>query len=411
MQKKIKFAKYTVLFAATLSFSLTATSQKWENLATTPPMGWSTWNTFAGNINQNTIKEIADAMISSGLADCGYNYLNIDDCWHGERDADGNIQCDPDKFPDGMKALADYIHSKGLKLGIYSDAGCMTCAGKPGSLGHEYQDALTYANWGIDYLKYDWCYTTDQNPVGSYRLMRDALRAAGRPILFSICEWGASQPWKWASDVGHLWRTTGDINATFDYSRNYGGNYECLSVLQILDKNEPLRQYAGPGHWNDPDMLEVGNGMTVNQDRAHFSLWCMMAAPLILGNDLRSMSDETKAIISNKDVIAIDQDPAGIQGWRFMVKDGIEYWFKPLAGDEWALCIFNRTNSSQNVRLDWARLKAYDDFTKRWFDPVNIKYNVKNLWTGKKEYATDKNREITIPEYDVALYRLTPPNK
>lgn len=395
-----------LILAATL---MTAQAQKWENLAQTPPMGWSSWNKFGCNISENDIRGIADALVSSGLADCGYVYVNIDDCWHGERDAQGNIQCDPETFPSGMKALGDYLHSKGLKFGIYSDAGCKTCAGEPGSLGHEYQDALTYASWGVDYLKYDWCNTPDQNTIGSYRLMRDALRSAGRPIVFSICEWGTTRPWEWAAETGHLWRTTGDIGCMFDNDKHYGGNYwNPLGVVQIIDKNEPLRQFAGPGHWNDPDMLEVGNGMTENEDRAHFTLWCMMAAPLILGNDVRDMSDATKAILMNKEVIAIDQDPLGIQGWRFISRDGVEYWYKPLVDGQWALCVFNRNRDSRKVELDWKDLATHDVISNRDFKPAVDRYKFRNLWTGKDEGYTDKNISVTIPGHDVALYRFTP---
>ncbi len=407
MNSKLTICALAIAALSMPSFSSHA--QKWEDLAKTPPMGWSSWNKFGGNINEASIKEIADAMVSSGLADCGYVYVNIDDCWHGQRDAEGNIQCSTEKFPSGMKALADYIHDKGLKFGIYSDAGCKTCAGEPGSLGHEYQDAQTYARWGVDYLKYDWCNTADQNSKGSYRLMRDALRAAGRPIVFSICEWGSSKPWEWAQEIGHLWRTTGDIGCMFDNDKVYGGNYwNPLGVLQILDKNEPLRQYAGPGHWNDPDMLEVGNGMSVNEDRAHFTLWCMMAAPLILGNDVRSMSDETKAILTNRDVIAVDQDELGVQGWRFISREGVEYWFKPLVDDQWALCVFNRNRESKKVDLDWNDLTTYDVISQRAFKPTVNAYTIKNLWTGKDEGKADKNRTVTIPGRDVLLYRLTP---
>lgn len=400
------------IFAAVsvISLPLCSYAQKWDQLAKTPPMGWSSWNKFARNITEKDIKSIADAMVSSGLAECGYVYVNIDDCWHGERDANGNIQCDPDKFPGGMKALADYIHGKGLKFGLYSDAGCKTCAGEPGSLGHEYQDAKTYADWGIDYLKYDWCNTPDQNTKASYRLMRDALYAAGRPIVFSICEWGSTKPWEWAGEIGHMWRTTGDIGCNFDCYKNYGDWGE-MGVLQIVDKNEPLRHFAGPGHWNDPDMLEVGNGMAENEDRAHFTLWCMMAAPLILGNDIRDMSDATKAILTNKDVIAIDQDPLGIQGWRFYTSDGVEYWYKPLVDNEWALCVFNRTPDSKEVELDWHELITYDNISKRSFNPERNLHSFKNLWTGKEEGLTDKNRKVKIPGYDVALYRFKPVKK
>lgn len=407
----MKFTKVLCVSAVTLFWgaSVSVSAQKWEDLAKTPPMGWSSWNKFASNICEKDIKEIADALVSSGLADCGYVYVNIDDCWHGERDEDGNIQSDPEKFPEGMKALADYIHDKGLKFGIYSDAGCKTCAGEPGSLGHEYQDALTYAKWGVDYLKYDWCNTPDQNPKGSYRLMRDALRAAGRPIVFSICEWGSNNPWEWAPETGHLWRTTGDIGCIFDNDKHYGeGYWNPLGVMQILDRNEPLRKYAGPGHWNDPDMLEVGNGMTDNEDRAHFTLWCMMAAPLILGNDVRDMTDATKQTLTNKEVIAVDQDELGVQGWRFMVRDGVEYWYKPLVDNQWALCIFNRNTDPRKVTLDWRDLATYDVITKRSFNPADNLHSVRNLWTHKNEGLTDKNITVSVPGRDVVLYRFTP---
>ena len=400
----VAFAALAFLAAPEVTFA-----QKWENLAQTPPMGWSSWNKFGCNISENDIKEIADAMVSSGLADCGYVYVNIDDCWHGERDAKGNIQCDSVTFPSGIKALADYVHSKGLKLGIYSDAGCKTCAGEPGSLGHEYQDALTYAEWGVDYLKYDWCNTPDQNAKGSYRLMRDALYASGRPIVFSVCEWGNNNPWEWAPEIGHLWRTTGDLGCIFDNDKHYGeGYWSPLGVLQIVDKNEPLRKYAGPGHWNDPDMLEVGNGMTENEDRTHFTLWCMMAAPLIMGNDIRDMSDATKEILTNKEVIAIDQDALGVQGWRLMTRDGIEYWYKPLVDGDWAVCVFNRNREAKKVELDWNELSSHDVITNRSFRPAENHYKIRNLWKHKDEGMTDKNITVNIPARDVVLYRFTP---
>lgn len=403
---KVKCAAVAAALIMSASYSA---AQKWEGLAQTPPMGWSSWNKFGGNISEKDIRGIADAMVSSGLADCGYVYVNIDDCWHGERDADGNIQCNPETFPSGMKAMGDYLHSKGLKFGIYSDAGCKTCAGEPGSLGHEYQDAKTYASWGVDYLKYDWCNTPDQNAIGSYRLMRDALREAGRPIMFSICEWGSNKPWNWAGEIGHLWRTTGDIGCIFDNDKHYGeGYWNPLGVVQIVDLNEPLRKYAGPGHWNDPDMLEVGNGMSENEDRAHFTLWCMMAAPLILGNDVRDMSDATRDILTNKEVIAIDQDPLGVQGWRFFTRDGVEYWYKPLEGEDWALCVFNRNREPRKVELDWKNLSTYDVITRRYFSPTERNYAIRNLWSHKDEGMTDKNKTVTIPGHDVLLYCMTP---
>jgi len=307
---------FFLAFVLCMSSVFTINAQKYENLAMTPPMGWNSWNKFGGKINEELIKGIADQMVATGLRDAGYIYLNMDDCWHGPRDENGFITCDKDRFPSGIKALADYVHSKGLKLGIYSDAGRKTCAGLPGSFGHEYQDAIQYARWGVDYLKYDWCNNDNINYLGAYTLMRDALRSAGRPIVFSLCEWGSNQPWKWAKEVGHLWRTTGDIGCKFEKVTAKRGQWSALSVLEIIDLEANIRDAAGPGHWNDPDMLEVGNGMTVSEDRAHFSMWCMLAAPLILGNDLRNMSVATEEIIKNAEVIAIDQDTLGIQALR-----------------------------------------------------------------------------------------------
>lgn len=391
---------FTVFFITSLF------AQKYENLALTPPMGWNSWNKFACNIDENLIKAIADQMVESGLRDAGYIYLNLDDCWHGERDSLGFIQADPVKFPSGIRALADYVHSKGLKIGIYSDAGRKTCGGRPGSFGHEYQDALQYARWGIDYLKYDWCDSEDINPVGAYNLMRDALRAAGRPILFSMCEWGSSKPWEWAADTGHMWRTTGDIFNCFDCVDKHPG-WAAYGVLQILDMQNGLRKYAGPGHWNDPDMLEVGNGQTVNEDRAHFTMWCMLAAPLILGNDIRNMTRETKDIILNKEVIALDQDSLGIQGLRFAVEDGLEFWFKPLVNDEWAFCILNRSTETKEYAIDWQKFNLYDDVARRFTDFDSKVYNIRNLWTKQEEGDTKKVKNVAIPGHDVVLYRLS----
>lgn len=390
-----------------LTFTLSAVkAQKFEGLAETPPMGWNSWNKFACDINENLIRSIADAMVETGLRDAGYVYLNLDDCWHGERDSLGFIHPDPVKFPSGMKALADYVHSKGLKIGIYSDAGRKTCGGRPGSFGHEYQDALQYAKWGIDYLKYDWCETEDINPAGAYNLMRDAIRAAGRPILFSICEWGSSKPWLWAKDTGHIWRTTGDIYNCFDCVDQHPG-WAAFGVLQILDMQNGLRQYAGPGHWNDPDMLEVGNGQSVNQDRAHFTMWCMLAAPLILGNDVRNMSQETKDILMNTEVIAVNQDKEGIQGFRHLVEDGLEIWFKPLEKGDWAFGILNRTTEAKSYTIDWNKLDLYDDVAKRFTNFDSTVYSIRNLWAKQNDGDTRKLRNVTIPGHDVIFYRLT----
>lgn len=419
---------FVVAFAASLFvllFSPSAAAQKWEGLAKTPQMGWNSWNKFASNINEQLVRETADAMVEKGLVDAGYVYLNIDDCWHGERDAQGFITENKEKFPSGMKSLADYIHSKGLKFGIYSDAGEQTCACFPGSLGHEYQDAYVYAHWGVDYLKYDWCYTDNINPKGAYNLMSKALHAAGRPILLSMCEWGNSQPWTWASEIGHSWRSTGDIRASFEdmqhYDENGNPSWKQLGVLTILDLNADLRQYAGPDHWNDPDMLEVGNGMTVAEDRAHFSLWCMMAAPLILGNDLNNMTKETYEIITNKSVIAIDQDPLGVQGLRYRRDGDIEFWFKPLVDGSWAFCVFNRGLDDKNVSIDFENFCFTDDLSGKSTDFDKINYTATNLWNsavkpfttrgkvaGKKGKNNSVTVNVTVPTHDVILYRLDP---
>ncbi len=407
MRKLTRTALLCIMLATA---AVQATAQKWENLAETPQMGWNSWNKFQGNISEEVIKGIADAMVEEGLLEAGYTYLNIDDCWHGKRDADGFIQVDAKKFPSGMKALADYVHSKGLKMGIYSDAGTETCGGYPGSLGHEYQDAIQYARWGIDYLKYDWCNTPNINPKGAYTLISDALRAAGRPILLSMCEWGNSHPWKWARDVGHSWRTTPDIWCDFDSLRVFPG-YTQFGVMQCINFNDSLRQYAGPGHWNDPDMLEVGNGMTENEDRAHFTMWCMMASPLILGNDLRNMSDATRRIILNKEMIAIDQDPLGVQGLHYCDLDGLSFWFKPLKNGDWAFTILNPTRSDVTVELNWQDFNFTDtDVSGKSTSFDNIIYKVYNLWTHKTEGKTSKknkvDRKLTVKSRDVVSYRL-----
>jgi alpha-galactosidase len=345
-------------------------------------------------------------MVSSGMKDAGYIYLNIDDCWHGNRDSLGFIHPDSLKFPSGMKALADYVHSKGLKLGIYSCAGSKTCGGFPAGRGHEYQDALIYAQWGIDYLKYDWCNTEGLNAKGAYITMRDALFTAGRPIVFSLCEWGDNQPWEWGAAVGHLWRTTGDIYNCFDCIKDHG-TWKSWGVMQILDKQEGLRKYAGPDHWNDPDMMEVGNGMSVNEDRAHFSMWCILAAPLIAGNNISTMSDDVKNILTDKDVIAIDQDRLGIQGFKYSSEDSIEVWFKPLDNDDWAMCILNRDSQSQNISFDWKNENVIDELSGKVTDFKSINYKIKDLWS-KKEIGTTKNiLSAEIPGHDVLMLRLT----
>ena len=254
-------------------------------------MGWNSWNKFGCNVSEKLIRGTADALVASGMKDAGYEYVVIDDCWQVSRAADGSIVVDAERFPSGMKALADYVHSKGLKFGIYSDAGTKTCAGRPGSKDHEAQDAKSYASWGVDYLKYDWCSSEGQDTRDSYMKMSQALRATGRPIVFSLCEWGSTKPWTWAQGVGELWRATGDIQDCWDCGKSWGG----MGVAHIIDLMDGLYAYAGPGHWNDPDMLEVGNGgLNMTENRAHFSFWALFAAPLMAGNDLEAMSPEVK---------------------------------------------------------------------------------------------------------------------
>lgn len=390
-----------------LLFCVPLMAQKFDKMALTPPMGWNSWNRFGCDVNEQLIRETADAMVSSGMKAAGYQYVVIDDCWQGERDALGFIQPDPGRFPSGMKALADYIHSKGLKFGIYSDAGWKTCGGHPGSRGYEYQDALTYAKWGVDYLKYDWCNTEGLNAEGAYLTMRDALFAAGRPIVFSICEWGDNRPWEWGKDIGHLWRTTGDITAIFDGQEGHG-TWNSWGVLQILDMRENIRQYAGPDHWNDPDMLEVGNGMTIAEDRAHFSLWCIQAAPLIAGNDLRDMSPEVRDILTNKELIAIDQDPLGIQGFKYLVKDNWEIWAKPLDKGDLALCFLNRTLEPVKVDLDWKKYPVKDDEFHYYYLFNENEYKIRDLWLKKEIGTTAKPFSTQIGAHDVIVLRLSP---
>jgi alpha-galactosidase len=400
--------KRLLILVIALAAAAGARAQRFEGLAATPPMGWNSWNRFGCEVDETLIRETADAMVATGMKDAGYLYVNIDDCWQGTRDEDGFIRPDPARFPSGIKALADYVHSKGLRLGIYSDAGATTCSGRPGSRGHEYQDALAYARWDVDYLKYDWCDTEELSAPAAYRTMRDALFAAGRPIVFSICEWGDTKPWTWGKDIGHLWRTTGDIHACWDCEVGHG-TWSSWGVLRILDKQRDLRLHAGPGHWNDPDMLEVGNGMSEAEDRAHFSMWCMLAAPLLAGNDLRTMSAETKAILTNREVIAVDQDPLGIQGWRYLDDAGLELWFRPLAEGDWAMCVLNRTAAARAVRFDWRREHVMDDLSKRAAEFDRIVYRIRDLWTGNDLGTTESPLAAQVPGRDVLMVRLAGP--
>ena len=347
-----------------------------ENLALTPPMGWNSWNKFACNVSEGMIRSMADAMVKSGMKDAGYEYVNIDDCWQVSRDANGNIVADPQRFPHGMKAVGDYIHSLGLKFGVYSDAGSKTCAGRPGGLGHEYQDALQYAAWGVDYLKYDWCNTTTQDAKASYANMRAALDASGRAIVLSICEWGTAKPWLWGKEVAsNLWRTTGDISDKWAGQTKWPDGSCCSNgMLAIVDQQVGLQSYAGPGHWNDPDMLEVGNGgMTDVEYRSHFSLWAILAAPLIAGNDLRDMRPEIHDILTNKDVIAVDQDLLGREGERVWKDGDQEVWAKQLRDGSRAVILLNRGSAEAEISANWENL-GY---------PSSVSASVRDLWQHK----------------------------
>jgi len=358
-----------------------------NGLAKTPPMGWNSWNKFAGRVDDATVREIADALVGSGMKDAGYVYINIDDTWEGDRDAQGNIQSNS-KFPN-MKSLADYVHGKGLKLGIYSSPGPNTCAGYEGSYGHEEQDARTYAAWGIDYLKYDWCgartlYTDEEMPA-LYQIMGEALLKTKRPIIYSLCQYGRLDVWKWGADVGgNLWRTTGDIRDAWDSMSRIG-----------FGQNE-LSQWAKPGHWNDPDMLEVGNGgMSETEYRTHMSLWAMLAAPLLAGNDLRNMSPEILAILTNPEVIAVDQDKDGKQGKQIWKSGDQDIWSRPLSGGAQAVAFFNRATEPAKINVRWTDIG------------ITGKKRLRDLWLHQNVEWTGLEYSLTVPGHGVVMLRVS----
>ena len=373
--------------------SLLASQEK--PLAPTPPMGWNSWNKFGCNVSEDLIRQMADAMVKSGMKDAGYQYIVIDDCWQVERDPSGNIVPDAKNFPSGIKALADYVHSRGLKFGIYSDAGSMTCAKRPGSLGHEYQDALKYAAWAVDYLKYDWCNTSTQDAKAAYTLIRNALNATGRPIVLSICEWGTAKPWLWGKSVGgNLWRTTGDISDKWETKEK-----DSLGMLNILDLQNGIESYAGPGHWNDPDMLEVGNGgMTTEEYRAHFSLWAILAAPLIAGNDLRDMKPEIHDILTNKEVIAVNQDPLGSEGRRVLKDGDLEVWARQMQDGSRAVVLLNRATTEKEIGLFWENL-GY---------PSHLSASVRDLWQAKDLGQFKGKFSAAVAPHSLVMVRVAP---
>jgi alpha-galactosidase len=356
-----------------------------EKLAATPPMGWNSWNHFAERVNDATIRATADALVSTGLRDAGYIYLNIDDTWEGKRDASGVIRTN-EKFPD-MKALADYVHSKGLKLGIYSSPGPKTCAGYEGSLGHEEQDAQTYAQWGIDYLKYDWCQQPPQHVdemKNAYTKMHEALVNTGRPIVLSLCQYGWHKVWEWGPPVGgNLWRTTGDI------TDRYG------AMAEIGFNQNGLEKFAGPGHWNDPDMLEVGNGgMNEDEYRTHFSLWAMLAAPLIMGNDLTRMTPYTVEILTNREVIAVDQDALGKQGFRVAQEGPFEVWMKPMGDGSKVVGLFNRQRTAEQMTVNFAAIG------------IRGEASVRDLWLMKDVGIFKDSYSAYVPSHGVVLVKV-----
>lgn len=381
-----------------------------NGLARTPPMGWNSWNCFGPNIDETKIKGVADALVSTGLRDAGYIYLNLDDNWMAKsRDANGNLQGDPTRFPSGMKALGDYIHSKGLKFGIYGDRGTVTCyfrdnfkelKTQSGSAGKEVQDAKTFASWGVDYLKYDNCEVGYAAPAATmqkdYTTMRDALLNSGRDIVFSICAWEFKD---WMPEVGNLWRTTTDI---LNHWKKEGGDWS-WGILDIVDLNEKYAQYAKPGAWNDPDMLQVGNfggnrAPTATEYRSHMSLWCIMAAPIIMGNDIRNMNQATKDILLNKEVIAVNQDSAGIQGRRIKSTNGLEVWSKPLGSNNSnvkAVALFNRNGSAADITVNFSDIG------------LSGEVYVRDLWAKADRGAFTGSYTMTVGSHETAMLKIS----
>ncbi|MFH8342870.1 glycoside hydrolase family 27 protein [Streptomyces sp. AM6-12] len=358
-----------------------------NGLALTPPMGWNSWNKFGCDVTEQKVKSVADHMVSSGLAAAGYKYVDIDDCWMaGSRDSGGHLVPDPSKFPDGIAGTAAYIHGKGLKLGIYESAGTKTCQGFPGSLGHEQTDANSFASWGVDLLKYDNC-NSDGSPAQQRdTTMRDALARSGRSILFSLCEWGVDSVWKWGAGVGNMWRTTGDISDSYS------------SMLSNFHTNVQLAEYAGPGGWNDPDMLEVGNGgMSFTEDRSEFSLWAEMAAPLIAGNDLPSSTAATASILGNRDVIAVDQDSLGKQGVEIASAGGLDVLAKPLANGDVSVALFNENSGAATISTTTSAVGM----------PASSSgYTLNNLWSHVKTTTTGAI-SATVPGHGTVMYRVS----
>ncbi|XP_024524076.1 alpha-galactosidase-like [Selaginella moellendorffii] len=385
-----------LVWSAELNSTLTASLRKRRHkkvgngLGGTPPMGWNSWNHFGCGINEGLIQKTADAIVSSGLAKLGYVHINLDDCWaESTRDGQGNLRGKSSTFPSGIKALADYVHAKGLKLGIYSDAGYQTCSKQqPGSLGREAQDASTFASWGVDYLKYDNCENDGTSPKARYPVMRDALAKSGRSIFYSLCEWGQENPATWAADVGNSWRTTGDISD--DWS----------TMMSRADENNQWASYAGPGHWNDPDMLEVGNGgMSVDEYRTHFSLWAIMKAPLLIGCDVTSIGSDYLSILSNWEVINVNQDSLGVQGKKVSSSSSLDVWAGPLSGGRVVILMVNRSFMTWSITANW--------------DEIGLKSGTKatgrDLWQHKDlPVVYTGSIQASVPSHGCKMFILTP---
>ncbi|KAJ0967843.1 hypothetical protein J5N97_024760 [Dioscorea zingiberensis] len=360
-----------------------------NGLAQTPQMGWNNYNHFSRNISDQLIRETADAMVSSGLSALGYRYINMDDGWAElNRDSNGNLVPRASIFPSGIKAVADYVHGKGLQLGIYGDAGTLTCSKlMPGSLGYEEQDAKTFASWGVDYLKYDNCHNNDISPQERYKTMSKALLNSGRKIFFSLCEWGQDNPATWAPNVGNSWRTTGDINDSWD------------SMTSRADQNDKWASYAAPGGWNDPDMLEVGNdGMTTEEYRSHFSIWALAKAPLLIGCDVRSMSSDTIEILSNKEVISVNQDELGVQGKKVKSHASLEVWAGPLSGGRVALVLWNRSSSKASITAHWSDIGL----------KPSVSVQARDLWAHSTISSVQGKLTATMESHACKMYVLTP---
>jgi alpha-galactosidase len=388
VRKILRIALPAVLAAAglPLALSLAQPAQALENgLARTPQLGWNDWNSFGCNVSDALVRQTADVMVSSGMAAAGYKYVNIDDCWSTMSRSGGNLVPDPRKFPNGMKSLADYVHGKGLLLGIYSSAGLTTCAGYPASLNNEQRDANTWASWGIDYLKYDNC--GDHGGLSGqarYEAMRDALanNSSGRKILFALCNWGNDNVKAWGPNTGNSWRTTGDITASW------------TSVMSILDAQPNYATVSKPGAWNDPDMLEVGRpGLTDTESRAHFSLWALLNAPLIAGNDLRSMSATTRSILTNTEVIAVNQDWGGRQGNRIVDNGNSEVWSKPMANGSVAVILLNRASSTATISTTASTLGLGSSSS----------YSVRDLWAHTTS-TSGSTISASVPAHGAAMF-------